>query len=209
LRRGRSRRLLLFAGVGLLVASVFCPFSTSFLHRYVIPFPGPYSGPPLATRITFWSFMHVQESLSRINDVWVVTGVQWLAFSEYWDWWGPGQCDILPSSILMPLFALQLIAAFLGLATLLKANTVKAIVPALLSALALYGLYFQGALVLQSTLSVAFWLSVLSTAAIMTAMAWIRIQPLYVPVTKRERTGENTRSKPNRARVSGGEDYEA
>ena len=153
--------------------------------------------------------MHVQESLSRINDVWVVTGAQGLAFSEYWDWWGPGQGDILPSSILMPLFALQLIAAFLGLATLLKANTAKAIVPALLSALALNGLYFQGARVLQSTLSVAFWLSVLSTAAIMTAMAWMRIRPPYVPVAKRERTGENTRSKPNGARASGGADYEA
>jgi hypothetical protein len=174
LRRDRRHRLLLRVSVGFLVASVFCPFAITFVHRYVIPFPGPYSGPPLATRTTFWSFMHVQESLSRINDVWVVNRMQWLAFSESWEWWGPGPADILPSSILMPLFAVQLIAVFLGLATLLKANTAQAIVPVLLSALAVNGLYFLGARVLQSTLSIAFWLFVLSIVAIMTAMACVR-----------------------------------
>jgi hypothetical protein len=191
------------------VASVFCPFAITFVHRYVIPFPGPYSGPPLATRTTFWSFMHVLEGLSRINEVWVVTQVQWLVFSESWDWWGPGPADILPSSILMPLFAVQLIAVFLGLATLLKTNTVKAIVPVLLSALAVNGLYFLGARVLQSTLSIAFWLSVLSAVTIMTAVAWVRMEALYVPLTERGRMGENTESKPNGARASGGEGYEA
>ena len=167
MRLMRSHRWFLVIGYGLLVTSIFFPFATDFSRTFVT---GPYTGPALANRCTFWSFMHVQEGLARINDTWVVTWVQWLSFSQYWDWWGPGTGDILPSSILIPTFSLQITAVLLGLVTLLKANTTKKLLPALLATLGLNYLYFAGSQSLHSEVFIGFWLSLVSTWLIIIAI---------------------------------------
>jgi hypothetical protein len=175
LRLVQTYKLPLIIGYCLLFASIFFPFSSEFGYLVVFPNPGPYVGPQLASRATFWSFMHVQEALAKIEGTWVATSVQYLSFAEYWDWWGPGQGHILPSSILIPMFTLQIIAVPLGLATLRKADIAKKILPLPLVALALTCLYFAGNWVLQSELFIGFWLSILSTASIMTAVACTRL----------------------------------
>ena len=169
MRLVRTHKLFLAIGYCLLVASIFSPFATDSSHLLVKENPGPYSGPQRVNRATFWSFMHVQEVLSRINGTWVVTYVQWLSFFQYWDWWGPGGGTILPSSILIPTFILQIVAALLGLVTLLKANTAKKIFPALLATLTLNFLYFAGSQILGSEVFIGFWLSILSTTSIIIA----------------------------------------
>ena len=164
-------RLPLAVGCCLLVASIFSPFATEFGYLIVFPDPGPYTDPQLANRVTFWSFMHIQEvNMTRIDDRWVATSVQWLVFAEYWDWWGSGQSHILPSSILIPMFILQTITVLLGLTTLLKANTARKILPLLLAVMALSCLYLAGCHILQSEVFIGFWLSIPSIAAILTAM---------------------------------------
>ena len=175
MRLVRTHKLFLAIGYCLLVGSIFFPFATGFGYIIVFEFPGPYSGPQLANRVSFWSFMHVQEGLSKIKGIWVVTSVQWLSFSQYWDWWGPGQGTILPSSILIPTLILQIIAVLWGLITLLKANTAKKIFPALLATLTLNILYFAGSQVLQSEVFIGFWLSILSTMSIIAAVAYTRL----------------------------------
>ena len=170
MRLVRTHKLFLAIGYSLLVASIFFPFATDFCRIVVWENPGPYIGPALANRCTFWSFMHVQEGLARINDTWVVTWVQWLSFSQYWDWWGPGTGDILPSSILIPTFSLQITAMLLGLVTLLKANTTKKLLPALLATLGLNYLYFAGSQSLHSEVFIGFWLSLVSTWLIIIAI---------------------------------------
>jgi len=170
LRLVRTHKLFLAIGCCLLVASIIFPFATHFGYLIILENPGPYSGPQRAVRATFWSFMHVQEGLSRIDGTWVVTNVQWLSFFQYWDWWGPGGGTILPSSILIPAFILQTIAVLLSLITLLKANTAKKIFPALLATLTLSFLYFAGSRVFDSVVFIGFWLSILSNMSIIVAM---------------------------------------
>ena len=148
-------QVVLSIGYCLIISSIFLPFATSFGRLIVRENPGPYSGPQLGVRAAFWSFMHIQEPLAKINGTWVVRSVQWLSFSEYWDWWGPGQGTILPSSILIPTFIVQIIAILLGLITLLKSNTVKQIFPVLITALTLNFLYFVGSQVFNQRYQLA------------------------------------------------------
>jgi len=190
LRLVRTHKLFLAIGYSLLVASIFFPIAADFGYLYTTcrPNAGPDPGPQRAVRVTFWSFMHVQESLARINGTWVVTHVQWLSFSQYWDWWGPGSGTILPSSILIPTFILQIIAVLLGLITLLKANTAKKILPSLLAALTLNSLYFAVNSFFQSEVSIGFWLSILSTTSIIAAVAYT-ILSTHAPATMSELRG--------------------
>ena len=173
LRLVRIRKLFLAIGFCLLVASIFSPFATDFYHLLINWNPGPYLGPPRAGRVTFWSFMHIQEGLSKINGTWVVTNVQWLSFAQYWDWWGPGGGTILPSTILIPTFILQIVAVGLGLITLLKANTAKKLFPALIIMLTLNFLYFALSIMFNSEVFIGFWLSILSTASIIVAYKFV------------------------------------
>jgi len=170
LRLVRTHKLFLATGYCFLVASIFFPFATDFGYLLIRENPDPYTGPQMANRAFFWSFMHMQKVFSKINGTWVVTYVQWLSFSQCWDWWGPGGGTILPSSILIPTFILQIIAVGLGLITLLKADTAKKIFPALLATLTLNFLYFAGSQVLGSDVFIGFWLSILSTTSIIVAM---------------------------------------
>ena len=167
----RTHKLPLAIGYCLLVASIFFPFATQFLlFVNPTPTPSPYIRPLWASRSTFWSFMHVNEALSKVGEgSWVATSVQWLFLPQYWDWW------MIHANILIPILILQGVAVLLGLATLLKANTAKKILPLLLAALALNLLYFAGSQVLQSEVFIGFWLSILSTASIMTAVAYTRL----------------------------------
>ena len=87
------------------------------------------------------------------------------------DWWMTSARVLIRILILV----LQVVAVLLGLVTLLKANTAKKILPLLLAALALNLLYFAGSQVLQSEVFIGFWLSILSTATIVTAVAHTRL----------------------------------
>ena len=171
LRLVRTHKLFLAIGFCLLVASIVFPFARMSGQIYVACRlnAGPYSGPQRAFRSIFWSFMHIQEGLSKINGIWVVTNVQWLSFSQYWDWWGPGQGTILPSTILIPTFILQIVAVCLSVITLLKVNTVKKLYPSLLTVSTLNILYIAGSEIFGREVFIGFWLSLLSTASIIAA----------------------------------------
>jgi hypothetical protein len=93
------------------------------------------------------------------------------------------------------MFVLQLITLVLGIATIVKANTAQGIAPALLSILALNSLYVVGTRILRSSVSVGFWLSILSTIAILAVMISVRLGALCVTTTRRVLV-EDSRSKP-------------
>jgi hypothetical protein len=162
-----SPKLSLAVGCCFLVASIFAPLEMYFMELLIFVDPGPYTGPPLARRVVSWSFMSVVESLTKINDTWVVTHVYWQFFR---DRWGPSFLDP-HTSILLAMFTLQIVAVLLGVVTLRIALAAEKILLLLLMSLVLIGLHFAYTHVSFSGAPyLSFWLSLLATAAILTAL---------------------------------------
>ena len=158
--------LCLAVGFGLLVASVLLPFATLFSEVRRAGAPDPIG----RIRVTFWSFMHVQESFGKVGDSWEPRPAQWLFFSAYWNWWGPGSGTVLPSGALIPTFVAQLVSLFLG-AVAFKVKRAWSVLPLPFISMTLIWLYYGASQIFQADLHIGFWLSIPSTALFTVAAA--------------------------------------
>ena len=161
-----NRKFFIKIGFSLLVVSIPLPFATDFSILVSMP-PHPTDR---AVRFTFWSFMQIYEVLMRSGDMWLLEEIVYVYFYDYWSWWGlgllyPPPRTLLPYSILIPIFAIQIVAVAFGLIVLLSAYSKlkMLLLIGILTTLDLLYLFFMQGLAFNATPHIGFVLSVAST----------------------------------------------